>query len=195
MHAEELLAIAKELRINLSDTDLVLTIGRQFEIPIQRTIRMQGIKTFGNLYDLLQDYDNQDADQRAQAKANDSDNNSNNDHKKPWWRKNDKKLDHNEGQNEIQEVQEKNSASTPLNNGKNSNNFSRGGGGNRSFQKNYRPAPKDSNHNNGSNYGQGQQNCVQNKDRRSNLGVCNIEVSEPNEDLSAPPPKNPNQED
>ena len=53
-NAKELLAIAKELQINSSDADLVLTIGRQFEIPIQETIKMQGIRSYGNLYDLLQ---------------------------------------------------------------------------------------------------------------------------------------------
>ena len=62
-YAENLLAIIKELEIQMDDHEIMIKISRHFDDPlISRTVRLQGIKTEGMLYDLLQDYDNQDAE-------------------------------------------------------------------------------------------------------------------------------------
>lgn len=57
-YAEEL--IAKELNLSLTEKDLINEIGRQFELGIARTVPLQAIAIYGNLFDLLQDWNNQD---------------------------------------------------------------------------------------------------------------------------------------
>lgn len=134
-HAEELLAIAKELKINLSDADLILTIGRQFEFVIQQTIRMQSIKKFGHLYDLLQEYDNQDLWRRARK------NNTKNQNKKPWQKKSDNLQENVESKKANEDQSQATTNNQNTDNGGYLNNNNRNGGGykpfnnNRSFKK------------------------------------------------------------
>lgn len=67
-YAESLLSTTKELNLQLEDSDIMIKISRHFEDEISRTVRLQGIKSTGQLYDLLQDYDNRDAAKRGAVK-------------------------------------------------------------------------------------------------------------------------------
>ena len=56
-YAQQLIGIIKQLEMNLNEFEKMKLIARHFDDDIARTIRLQGICTTGNLYDLLQDYD------------------------------------------------------------------------------------------------------------------------------------------
>ena len=54
-YAQELIGYAQKLEINMSEPELIKTIGRHYsygkEIP--KTIIMQTVETFGKLFDIL----------------------------------------------------------------------------------------------------------------------------------------------
>ena len=77
-YAEELISLVKELNIQLDESELMLKIGRHFEDEVSRTIRLQGIKSTGMLYDLLQEYDKSDEKKKGALKKQVQNNNNNN---------------------------------------------------------------------------------------------------------------------
>ena len=64
-YAQQLITIMKELDMDLNDYDKMTLISDHFDDNIARTIRLQGIRTTGHLYDLLQDHDRIDERNRS----------------------------------------------------------------------------------------------------------------------------------
>lgn len=62
LYAQELIGYAQELELNMSEAELIKKIGRHFSSDrvIPTSIRMQNINTYGKLFDLLQESDNDD---------------------------------------------------------------------------------------------------------------------------------------
>lgn len=59
LYAQELISYAQQLELNMPEAELIKKIGRHFnEKAIPRTIRMQNMEKFGQLFDLLQEFDN-----------------------------------------------------------------------------------------------------------------------------------------
>ena len=67
-YAQDIIALFKELEMNLTEKEKMIIIARHFDDDISRTIRLQGIQTAGTLYDLLQDYDKRDEKKKDQNK-------------------------------------------------------------------------------------------------------------------------------
>ena len=67
-YAQDIIALFKELEMNLTEKEKMIVIARHFDDDISRTIRLQGIQTAGTLYDLLQDYDKRDEKKQDQNK-------------------------------------------------------------------------------------------------------------------------------
>ena len=59
-YAEDMIAEMKELEMNLAEVDMIKKISRHFGPDNSRVVRIQSISQLGQLYDLLQEFDNVD---------------------------------------------------------------------------------------------------------------------------------------